>query len=157
MACCDHCAFPLTGLPAEGSCPECGTPYDAVSSRRLHAPPKPWRAALHLLLPILIGTAATFATGWIASTIVRGSARDILGATAATGSVASAFAIWFGLRLYGSGRDFYDEVLPGRVAQTVRMQALAIVGAAFAGLVSALASIALLAFLTLGAIVLSEA
>jgi hypothetical protein len=154
VPCCDHCAFPLTGLADEGACPECGVPYDAASSRRLHAPPKAWRAALHLLLPILVGTAATFATGWVASTIVQGNAQDILGATAATGAVASAFAIWFGLRLYCAGRDFYDEVLPGRVSQTVRMQALAIGGAAFAGLVSALASVALLASLTLGMVVL---
>lgn len=156
VPCCDHCAFPLTGLPAEGACPECGTRYDAASSRRLHAPPKPWRAALHILLPILVGVPATFAAGWVASTIVTGNAQDIVGATAATGIVASAFAIWFGLRLYRAGRDFYDEVLPARVSQTVRMQALGIGGAAFAALVCALATVVLLACLTLGAVVLFE-
>lgn len=156
VPCCDHCAFPLTGLPAEGDCPECGTRYDADSSRRLHAPPKPWRAALHVLLPINVGVPATFAAGWVASTIVTGNAQEIVGATAATGVVASAFAIWFGLRLYGAVRDFYDEVLPRSISQTFRMQALAIGCAAFAGLVSAVASVALLACLALGAVVLFE-
>lgn len=28
---CDACGYELTGLPPDGACPECGTPYRAAS------------------------------------------------------------------------------------------------------------------------------
>lgn len=43
---CHRCGYLLRGLPLEGRCPECGTPYTEASAMRL----EPWPGAFRLLL-----------------------------------------------------------------------------------------------------------
>jgi hypothetical protein len=57
---CDECGFALEGLPPEGNCPECGTPFTLESSARLRRPPTVAWALLDalgpwLLLPLALG------------------------------------------------------------------------------------------------------
>ena len=46
LAECPRCAYPLVGLPAEHSCPECGLAYDAAT--RCWRVDRPWRRLLLL-------------------------------------------------------------------------------------------------------------
>ena len=51
---CDECGFVLEGLPPEGNCPECGTPFTLESSARLRRPPTIGRALFDALGPWML-------------------------------------------------------------------------------------------------------
>jgi hypothetical protein len=58
---CRHCAFALLGLPASGTCPECGTAYDPSNSYTLCNAPTALQSVAYLGRPLLYSVLASIA------------------------------------------------------------------------------------------------
>jgi hypothetical protein len=96
-AACPACRFLLTGLPAQGTCPECGSAYDPDSVYRSQ-PPSAARIALHLALPLAVAAAAC-----LACALTLGSAPSLIDTVALVPAFAAccafAWASWRAINL----------------------------------------------------------
>ncbi len=108
---CDHCGFPLRGLPEEGVCPECGTAYTPTSASRLQTPPSVGEALTTLLAPwFVLGGVALVA-------MISGGARLRWGGIIFGAVLPPLCAIWAGYRTRRYARALLNEVFSQRAVK----------------------------------------
>ncbi len=141
---CDHCGFPLRGLPEEGTCPECGTAYTPTSASRLQTPPSVGEVLTSLSVPWLVFVGVVLLG--IAGANSRGGT---VGAIFFLGIAAPLCVIWSGVRTYRYARAYRNEILTREDTQRPSMRT----GRVLVGLIAALLLLVGIAATVLGVVI----
>lgn len=117
---CLECGFLLKGAPPAGTCPECGSAYDEVTSRELmRAPSAAWTIGF-VGLPLLIGFLAL-----LASVAVGSGPRGMEVVAVAIGFIGVPVSVaWFGKRLYAVQAAIMRHTMPRVAATRVGVQTM---------------------------------
>ncbi len=105
---CHRCGYALSGLPAQGTCPECGTSYTPETSARLRPWPGPLAICCRLGWPIagLVGAGSIIAAGNYA----MGDLGEVLAATGLV--VGYAMVVAVAINSYFQVRSMLKRSLP---------------------------------------------
>jgi len=152
---CIECGFLLKGAAPAGTCPECGTAYDEVSSRELMQPPSVGGSLLYVGLPLIVGgvvLAWALGLGSVADSAPTYSGGNsyrtrtvpwMLIGSIGIGTIGVPLCLaWFGVRVFRLQGAIMKHAMPRNMAVRGGAQTLGCLGSAVASLAMAVGLIA---------------
>ena len=138
---CPGCGFDLHGLPATGTCPECGTAYDPAKCAAMRRGPEVLPAIAYVFGPVFIGGLVAIASSITVAMpmgVPGGSEVApfvIAGAGFLGASVGTMFTCWRGIVLVKA----VSAAQPAAREESSRMRALGCLGTGVFAIVGILA------------------